>query len=335
MTLEADVRKALDRALREAGWRPVATDVYERRVTKQFELTVQFWIEPEGIEAGISIEVPRSFMALDHLGESEREYAVRRDPLERPVTVAGAGDIDTAVAHFVREIEKAAQRMGRYADVDTFIAALEAEEDSRDDAPVVVPVVLAVTGRKREARERARRVPGDFADRLDRWMAGERPPPPPGSEDTFSRGDVLRTGLQKARERQAESPQERAERPQASWGDVFRTGRTLVRTLRGEIPPSTVVPDRDREWRPVELDPAAQPLLEHARTHGPLPVLVGTFVEARVEPGTPGRLRVLVDGQEVGTVAAPEGAGPATVPARIQRSTRAGPLELAVQLDDG
>jgi hypothetical protein len=322
VTLEPE---ALDRALREAGWKPVATDVYERRVDKRFELGLQIWIEPEGILAGMSIAVPRAFMALVHLGEDEREYAVRRDPLEHPFD-----DVDAAV----REIEGAAERMGRYADVDAFIAALEAGEDSRDDAPVVVPVVLAATGRKREARERARLVSDDFADRLDRWMAGERPPPPPGSEVAFDWGGALRAAVEKARERQADPPEERARRPQASWGDVFRTGRSLVRILRGEST-STVHADRDREWQPVELDPAAQPVLEHARTHSDLAVLVGAFVEARLEPGTPGRLRVLVDGQEVGTVGAPEGAGPATVPARIQRTTRDGPLELAVQLGDG
>jgi hypothetical protein len=108
-------------------------------------------------------------------------------------------------------------------------------------------VLLAATGR---ARERARRVPGDFADRLDRWLRGERPPPP----------------------------------------------------------------------------------AEHARKRSPLPWLTGGFLEARVEPVADGRLRVLLPGAEVGTVAAPPGTGAATVCAKVERTRRDAPLSLAVQL---
>ena len=216
--------------------------------------------------------------------------------------------------------------MGAYAEVEAFIAALETDEATRDDAPRVVPVVLAAVGRKPEARARARLVPGDFADRLERWMAGERPPPPPGFEEPrVDWGEAWQKARQKVREPQADQPR-------ASWGDVLRTGRSFVRMFRGDTPPSTVLPDRERDWLAVALDPAAQPLLERARQESPMPMFTDAFVEARVEPDEPGRGRVLLNGAPVGTVNLPDGTQETTVCGKIERTKRDAPLELAIQL---
>jgi hypothetical protein len=189
-----------------------------------------------------------------------------------------------------------------------------------------------VAGCKREARERAKLAPGDLDDRLRRWMRGERPPPPPGFEDTFSWTDALKESIRKTRERRAEPPSARAQRPQASWRDLARTGRSVVRLLRGELPSSTVFPAPDGEWERVELGPDAEPVLERARERSPLVLPQGALIEARIEPAARGRLRVLVDGTDVGTVPAPEGAGEATVSGKVERLRRDAPLSLTIQL---
>ena len=277
---------ALDRGLRAAGWKPVVSDTYERRVNRRFGLQAQFWIDG--------------------------------DPV-----IARADQVEEVVAGVLAQLEAAGERMGVYADVDAFAAALEAEEDTRDDAPIIVPALLAATGREREARERARPAPGEFAERLDGWLRGERSPSPPGSTE-FSID--WREVVAKARERHAEPPEVRAQRPQASWGDVLRTGRGLVRTLREELPPTMPIPARDGAWEPVELDHDAQAVLEAARRAAPLPLWQNAWVEARIEPDG----RVLLDGAEVGTVAARGEA--AAVPGKIERHRRDGPLELSVQL---
>jgi hypothetical protein len=319
-------RDALDRGLRAAGWKPAASGVYDRRVNRHFELVAQFWAEgePVAVQALLSLESRRLWMVLVDLGEDGREPAVRRDPLDADPVVEREDQVEAVVAGVLARIEAAAQRLaGAYADVDAFAAALEGDEDTRADAPIVVPALLAATGRRREARERARRVPGDFAERLDGWLRGERRPPPPGSAVSID----WRRVFEKARERHAEPPEVRAQRPQASWGDVFRTGRGLVRLLREESP-ALPTPARDGVWQPVELRADAQPVLEAARRAAPLPIWQNAFVEARVEPGG----RVMVDGVEVGTVAM-RGEG-ATVPGKIERNRRDGPLELAVQLGE-
>jgi hypothetical protein len=318
-------RGALERGLHAAGWKPLVTDTYRRRVNRQFELHAQFWIEgdPVVVQALISMECPRLWMVLVDLGEDELECVVSRDPLDGDPVVERADRVEEVVAGVLARLEAAGERMGVYADVDAFAAALEGDEETRRDAPIVVPALYAATGDKREARERARLAPGDFADRLDGWLRGERPPDP----DTvpFDWRGAWAAAREKARERQAEPPEVRAQRPQASWGDVFRTGRGLVRMLREELPPTTPFPARDGAWEPVELNPGAQPLLEAARRAAPLPIWQNAWVEARVEPDG----RVLLDGAEVGTVAAPGEAG--TVPGKIERHRRDAPLELAVQ----
>jgi hypothetical protein len=72
-------------------------------------------------------------------------------------------------------------------------------------------------------------------------------------------------------------------------------------------------------------------VLEAARRAAPLPIWQNAWVEARIEPDGE-RLRVLLNGVEVGTLAAPAGSGAATVPAKIERHRRDAPLELCVQL---
>jgi hypothetical protein len=320
-------RDALDRGLRAAGWKPSGDGSYDRRVNRQFELVTQVWVEgePVVVQSLLSLECPRLWMVLVHLGEDEREPAVRRDPLEADPVVERADQIEAAVPGVVARLEAAAERMEVYADVDAFAAALASEEETREDSPVVVPALLAATGRKREARERVRLVPGDFAERLDGWLRGERPPPPPGFGDVpFDWRGAFAAAREKAREREAEPPGVRAQRPQASWGDVFRTGRGLVRMFRDGLPPT--MPARDEAWTPVELNRDAPPVLEAARRAAPLPIWQNAWIEARIEPDG----RVLVDGAEVGTVAARGEA--ATVPGKIERNRRDAPLGLAVQL---
>jgi hypothetical protein len=312
-------RDALDRALRAAGWKPEVSDVYRRRVNRQFELGAQLWVDgdPLVIQALISMECPRLWMVLVDLGEDEREPVVRRDPLDAEPVIERADQVEAAVAEVVARLEAAGERMGVYADVDAFAAALESDEETRDDAGVVIPALYAATGRKREARERAR---GDFADRLDGWLRGERSAEPEGVPFDW------RGVFEKARQRQAEPPEVRAQRPQASWGDVFRTGRGLVRMLREELPATMPFPARDGAWEPVQLHAGAQPVLEAARRAAPLPIWQNAWVEARVEPDG----RVLLDGAEVGRV--PTRGEAATVPGRIERHRRDAPLELSVQL---
>jgi hypothetical protein len=62
-------------------------------------------------------------------------------------------------------------------------------------------------------------------------------------------------------------------------------------------------------------------------------IFVDAFAEAGVEPGIQaGRLRVLIDGVEIGSLSAPDDATPAAVPARLRRTRPGAPLTLAVQL---
>jgi hypothetical protein len=319
-------RDALDRGLRAAGWKPSGDGSYDRRVNRQFELVAQFWVdgEPVVVQSLLSLECPRLWMVLVDLGEDERDPAVRRAPLDADPVIERADQVEATVAGVVAQLGAAAERMGAYADVDAFAAALESDEDTRDDAAVVVPALLAATGRKREARERARHVPGDFAGRLGGWLRGERPPESHEGMPPFDWREAFAQAREKAREREAEPPEVRAQRPQASWGDVFRTGRGFVRMFRDGLPPA--MPARDEAWTPVELGRDAQPLLEAARRAAPLPIWQNAWIEARIEPDG----RVLVDGAEVGTVAARGEA--ATVPGKIERHRRDAPLELAVQL---
>jgi hypothetical protein len=320
----------LDAAMGEAGWTGsswASGAAYDRPAPAPFLLRVQFWLdgEPVVVQALLTMLSEAVDTALEDLGEEDVVAWVTRDPLPADVTIERLDEVEAVVA----DVGAAAGRMLVYADVDRFVEAIETDDDTREYAALVVPVVLAVAARRGEARERARLAPGDFAERLDRWLAGERSPPPPGSEDTFSWGDALKASLKKAR---AVTPEERAERPQMSWRDIGRTGQTLGRLLRGELPPSTVFPERERAWVTVELGPDVAPVLERAREQSSLAILQDALIEARVEPAEAGRRRVLVDAVHVGWVPASEGVDAATVPARLQRTRRDGPLSLAVQL---
>ena len=72
-------------------------------------------------------------------------------------------------------------------------------------------------------------------------------------------------------------------------------------------------------------------MLERARRAAPLPVWQNAFLEARLEPDGD-RVRVLVDGADVGTLATPAADRAATVPAKLERNRRDAPLELSVRL---
>jgi|GEM_PF-4201874 len=105
--------------------------------------------------------------------------------------------------------------------------------------------------------------------------------------------------------------------------------------LGGELPDSTVLPVRGRPWQAVELDSAAASILDGARRRSDVPLPQGAVIAVRLEPGGPGRFRVLVDGAEVGHVAAPAAQEAATVAGKIERwGRRETRLTLAVQLPD-
>lgn len=324
------IRDALDRRMRAAGWRRDQSYCYQRRASPPFELNTQFWIagEPVEVQAELSLTAPRVYMALVQLGEEDLDPTISRDPLAGEPPIESPEQVEAAAADIVRQIGAAAERMEAYATVDAFAAALESDPDTRDGAPILVPVILAVARRKREARERARRVPGDFAERLERWLAGERPPPPQGFEDTFS----WREAFGKGRERRDASPSTPDERPLATWRHLARLAGTAARILRNDLPPPVLMPDQRRDWHPVQLHPGAQRILRAAGERSSLQLLHGAHIEARLEPGGPGRVRVLVDETEVGWAPAPADAAPADVPAKVERTRRDGRLELAVQL---
>jgi hypothetical protein len=331
-------REALERAMGDAGWPrctwPPGDEAYERQAAAPFVLRAEFWIE-DSVEAMVSVFSPALDQALSQLGEGDVDAWVARDPLDEPVTIESPDQVEEVVADLVRRVDAAAERLRAYADVDAFAEAIAADEDMREGAPIAVPVLLTVVGRKREAHERAELAARDLDDRLRRWMRGERPPPPPGFEDRFNWSAALKESIRKTRERRATSGAERPERPQASWDDLARTGRSVLGLLRGKLPPSTIFPARDGAWEPVELRSDAEPVLEKARERSPLALPQGAIIEARIEWATPGQLRVLVDGTDVGNIAARGGAGESTVSAKVERTRRDAPLSLAIQLPAG
>jgi hypothetical protein len=84
--------------------------------------------------------------------------------------------------------------------------AMRAEPDAADEAPLVVPVLLAVLGREAEARQaladyRAQHDGddyADFADRFEAWLGGaplDSEPEMPG----VAFGDVLKEELRRER----------------------------------------------------------------------------------------------------------------------------------------
>ena len=328
MDLIAITRRELDRAMLAAGWKRMDADFYERPVTKPFALHAQFWIDgaPVELQSTLWIACEQADRALEDLGEEDLVVWVLRDPLDDTVTIERPDQVAAAIGDLMTRIARTAEQLGAYLSVDAFVEQLSSDPETSENAPKAVPVVLAVTGSTREARELARQVPGDFADRLDRWLAGERPPPPPGSEVTFSWTDALTAAI-KAR---AVTPEERAQRPQPSWHDVWRTGQTLVRALHGELPS---IPDRERAWDDVELNASAPPLLERARAASSTVILVDAFIQARLETGIQaGRGRVLIDGVDVGSLPTPDHITSTTVPGRLRRQRPGEPLTLAVQL---
>src|SRR4051794_35942761 len=96
-------RDALDRAMRAAHWHRLASDVYERRMTRHFAVGAQYWIEGAGVEVEtlISMRCPRADMALVDLGADDADSAVTRSPLDHAVTIECADQIEAAVAGLV------------------------------------------------------------------------------------------------------------------------------------------------------------------------------------------------------------------------------------------
>jgi len=329
MDLIGITRRELDRSMLAAGWKRTDADVYERPAPKPFALRAQFWIDgaPVELQSTLWIACDGADQALDDLGEEDVVAWVWRDPLDDIVTIERPDEVPAAIGDVMAQVSRTAGQMGAYLSVDAFVEQLAGDPETSESAPMTVPVVLAVTGRTREARELARWVPGEFADRLERWLAGERPPVPPGPQDAFSWTEALGAAIRKAR---AVTPEERAQRPQASWHDVWRTGGTLVHALHGELPP---FPDRERAWHEVELDASAAPVLEAARASSSTVIFVDAYIQARLETGAQAA-RVLIDGVDVGSLSVPVHTSSTTVPGRLRRRRPGEPLALAVQLPD-
>jgi|GEM_PF-6441506 len=204
--------------MRAAGWtrvRWLANDgnVYERVVPAPFGLTAEFWVDdaPVLVAAQVTLQCDAVDQALEELGEGDIAAWIVEDPLSEDIAVERPERVEEVAGDVVARIGAAAERLRACATVDAFNEAVATREDTRESAAIAVPVVLAVSGRVAEARERARAVPGDFAERLDRWLAGERIDTP----EPFDWVGAFKTSLRKARERDPHEGGRR--RPGASW----------------------------------------------------------------------------------------------------------------------
>jgi len=257
---------------------------------------------------------------------------VSRVPFDEDVVIEGPVGVEAVV----EQLGPVADELLTFATVDAFVTELaprSRDERGRGEG-------RAGGARGGEAQAGGARAGAARAWRLRRAarpLARRRAPPPPGGfDDRFPWGQVLRDSIRKVREERSVPPENRVQRPQVSWHDVGRTARTLYQALRGELPDGAELPGRRGDWRTVELGPDAASVLERARAESPVAIWVGAAVQVRVEPaGEAGRMRVLVDGADVGSVPAPEGQAPATLPAKIDRLVRDGPLVLSVQFSDG
>jgi hypothetical protein len=238
--------------MRSAGFAG-GDEVYARRLAGGFELRIQPWPE---------------------------------------ATLRRREEVDDAVAEFVAAVAATTPELAALTKVDPFVAALGADPDMADQAPMAIPVVLAVLGREAEARAeyRAARGDDDYADlaaRFEAWLAGAPldPEPPPEMPELRFR-DALPENLR--RSLTGRQPPPRAGGP--GLGELFRAG---ARVLRGEEA-GIDLPRVEKRWVPVELDAGAGAVLERAQR--------SDMVLALLQAEGDGRYRVVVDGAPVGRV---------------------------------
>src|SRR5262249_22003228 len=144
---------------------------------------------------------------------------------------------------------------------------------------------LAVSGKRKRARRLAREVPG-FAERFEAWLDG--------APLEFERGEDVHVDFDWSEALKRRPPPD-AEK--VSPGELFRLGRSALRILRGDSSASKL-PDRAGAWVDVELNARAGAVLDRVREQRPLESMKGLYI-AVVLDGT----RVLVDGEEIGTIA--------------------------------
>ncbi len=285
-------RKALERVLRSAGF--AGDVVYARSLAGGFELRVQAWLQDADDGSAVTLEpivwlaCPAAEEVLEGLRRDEVPW-VRRDPdlaatIRRPEEIAGA------VAGFMCAVDETVPELAGLTGADAFVAALRADPDMVDEAPLAVPVVLAVLGREAQAREALaayREKGGDdyaaFAARFEAWLAGAPlDPEPPPEMPQLSFGDVLKEGLRRRLTATQPPPP----------GDAPGLGELIRGLLRGED-----LPEIEWRWARVELDDGAGAVLERAGRHG--------TVLALLQAAGDDRYRVVVDGSPVGVVLTP------------------------------
>jgi hypothetical protein len=296
--LDKLTEKALRRAMRSAGFAG-GPEVYERPLAEGFELRVQPWLE-DGDDGSVELSpivwvaCPAAEQVLEGLRRDEAPW-VRRDP-DMAATLRGPEEVDGAVAAFVAAVEAA--DVADLRTTDGFAAALRADPEMADEAPVAVPVVLAVLGREAEAREaladyRAARGDGDyagFAARFEAWLAGAPlDPEPPPETPQLAFGDLFKEVLRRQRTGSQPPPPPRREGA-PGLGALFRAG---ARILRGEEA-GIDLPPIEWRWVPVELDAGAGAVLERAAKQA--------SVIALLQAAGDGRYRVVVEGTAVGSV---------------------------------
>lgn len=197
--------------------------------------------------------------------------------------LALAGDVEVAAGRLADAIAAAAAALEPFAtSPDAFIAGLDG-----DEAAVVTPVVLAVSGKRKRARRLAREVPG-FGERFEGWLDG--------APLEFEHGEEAHVDFDWGEALKRRPPPPDAEK--VSPGELFRLARSGWRILRGDSSPVSKLPDRTGTWVGVHLDTRAGPVLERVREQQPLESMKGLYI-AVVLDGT----RVLVDGEEIGTLA--------------------------------
>jgi hypothetical protein len=291
--LSAQTEKAIRRAMRSAGFAG-SPEVYERPLAGGFDLRVQPWLE-EGDDGSVELSpivwvaCPPAEEVLEGLRRDEAPW-VRRDP-EMAATIRGPEEVDAAAAAFAASVNGA--DVADLCATDAFVAALRADPEMVDEAPVAVPVVLAVLGREAAAREalaeyRAERGDDDyagFAARFEAWLGGAPlDPEPPPEQPELAFGDVVKESVRRALAGQQPPP--RTGGP--GLGELFRAGARMLRGEKSGLPPIAW------RWVPVELDAGADAVLERAAPHG--------SVLALLQAAGDGRYRVVVDGAPVGSV---------------------------------
>jgi hypothetical protein len=269
---------AIGRALWTRGWKPQFDLSYERPLTKPFTVGAQLWIDETGlVETRLYVACTPAEQVLLGLG---REEVARIDADDDAVPdFVFDGDAEKTAGRLADAIVAAAAPLEPLgASADAFIAALD-----REEAPVVAPAVLAVSGRRKRARRLAREVPG-FGDRFEGWLDGA-PLEPEHAEE-------IHVDWREAFKRRPPQSSEKT-----TPGELFRLARSAWRILRDDSPPVSSVPGRTGTWVDVQLNDRAAAVLERIRAQHPLESAKGLYI-AVVLDGT----RVRVDGEEIGAV---------------------------------